>query len=153
MVFINRREVVMKSKLLFSGALFVIIIFCITIFPCLSFADRYVCYNPVTKKSVVVATPSLCPPKNILVTVTDADLASLKNQQSEPQQKSLNTEVAMELNCSPQTCKWIKSPMTSPTCEVKYCCCTKNLGMCEIAATRNCSVQRFPNPAHGSVPR
>ena len=82
----------MKSKLLFSGALVFSVILLTTIFPGLSLADRYVCYNPVTKKSVVVATPSLCPPKNILVTITDADLASLKNQQSEPQQKSLNTD-------------------------------------------------------------
>lgn len=144
----------MKSKLLFPGALVVGFILLATFFPCLSFADRLVCYDPVTKKSVVVATPSRCPPKNILVKITDADLAGLKNQQSDPQQKSLNTEVAMALDCSPQTCKWFKSPMTSPTCEVKYCCCSKNLRICEIVDTRGCYGPRFPSPGHGtSVPK
>ncbi len=143
----------MKSKLLFVGILVTSIILFTTFFVNLSFANRLVCYDPHTKKSIIVLTPSLCPSNNILVTITDADLASLKNQQSEPQQKSLQQEAVMALDCSPQKCRWMNSPMTAPGCQIKYCCCKNNLAKCEIVDDRGCSTPRFPSPGHGSVPK
>ena len=93
--------------------------FVIIFFPCHAEADKYACVDPMKKyKPRMISNPKECPSPNALITISDADLAKIKEElakQGSGQKKGTRPTMSR----SRTVCKTFCGILN---CCITYCC-------------------------------